>query len=77
MAMKYIGKSTKAKNKTVYHVDPECYQLKSKAIELHPTEIEYHGLTCCSYCDPETPHPQKQQTQSRKHLRALKEAANE
>jgi len=74
---KWIGKKTKAKHKTVFHVDKECYKMRSEPMEVPPAEIEYHNMSCCMYCNPETEHPAKQQTQTREYQEALKEAANE
>jgi len=74
---KWIGKKTKAKHKTVYHVDKDCYKMRSEPMEVPPAEIEYHNMSCCMYCNPETEHPAKQQTQTREYQEALKEAANE
>ena len=77
MTKKWIGKKTKAKHKTVFHVDKECYKMRSEPMEVPPAEIEYHNMSCCMYCNPETEHPAKQQTQTREYQEALKEAANE
>lgn len=51
--------------------------MRSEPMEVPPAEIEYHNMTCCMYCNPETEHPAKQQTQTREYQEALKEAANE
>jgi hypothetical protein len=77
LVTKWIGKKTKAKGKTVYHVDKECYKIRSEPMEVPQSEIEYHNMTCCMYCNPETEHPAKQQTQTLEYQQALKEAANE
>jgi hypothetical protein len=74
---KWIGKKTKAKGKTVYHVDKECYKIRSEPMEVPESEIKYHNMTCCMYCNPNTEHPAKQQTQTLEYQEALKEAANE
>ena len=74
---KWIGKKTKAKGKNVYHVDKECYKIRSEPMEVPESEIEYHNMSCCMYCNPNTEHPAKQQTQTLEYQEALKEAANE
>jgi len=74
---KWIGKSTQCKSKTVYHIDKECERLRSEPMEVHPSEIEYHNLRCCDYCNPETPDPKRENNSSFKHYEALKAAARE
>jgi hypothetical protein len=73
MTKKYIRADTANTNKTCYHTDKDCEQLKAYR-EVTKNEIAYHDLRLCKFCDPDA-SPRPNDEQDRSHLRALQKAA--
>jgi len=70
----YIRINTKNSDKTCYHINPDCERL-DECREVSKDEIDYHNLTLCEFCDPDS-HPRRTD-QRKSHYQALQEAANE
>jgi len=74
---KYVTKGRCNTRKSVYHTNKDCVRLdRSTVREATQNEIEHFELRLCDYCNPEVDAAQPQK-QSRKHYKALQEAAEE
>ena len=72
---KYIHVDSNNSRKTVYHTDENCTRLKPGYRPVTESEIEYHNLRLCEWCDPEITHPGANTDQDHGFQEALKEAA--
>jgi predicted secreted Zn-dependent protease len=72
---KYIHAESANNKLTVFHTDKDCQTLKGRVRPVTESEIEYHELTLCQWCDPETESPNAQYEQDFSYQEALKEAA--
>ena len=77
MSEKYVSIDRKNSKKEVYHVDRECTRIRSNVRVVADSEIAYHDLTMCKWCDPEIEHPNAQYEQDHSYHKALKDAAKE
>lgn len=77
MTKKYVRTGSRNSTKTVYHIDADCVQLKGDKRIVAESEIEYHSLTLCQWCDPDANDPNAQYDQDHSYQQALKEAAND
>lgn len=75
MSKKYVRIGRKNSNKDVYHTDRDCKRLKSDIRVAPESEIEYHNLTLCQWCDPEITDPNAQYEQDHSYQEALKKQA--
>jgi hypothetical protein len=74
---KYVHTDRKNSKKNVYHIDRNCTRLKGTGRPVSDSEIEYHNLRLCQWCDPDVDHPNAQHNQDYSYQEALKEAAKD
>jgi hypothetical protein len=72
---KFVSVNKMNSKKEVYHTNTECKRIRSDVRVVPESEIEYHKLTLCAWCDPSVDNPNAQYDQDRSYYQALKEAA--
>ena len=74
---KYVRIGRRNSKKEAYHTNRNCKRLESDTRPVPQSEIEYHDLTLCQWCDPEVENPNAQYEQDHSYQKALKQAAKE
>jgi len=74
---KYIHSDSQNSKLNVYHTDRNCQTLKGVVRPATDSEIEYHDLELCEWCDPDVEDPNAQYEQDHSYQEALKEAAKD
>ena len=74
---KFVSANRSNSRKEVYHNNKECQRIRSDTRVVSESEIEYHELKLCAWCDPDISNPNVQYEQDRSYQAALKEAAKD
>lgn len=74
---KYIRVNSRNSKKTVYHTNTNCKRVTGDMRLVDESEIEYHELTLCTWCDATVEDPNAQYEQDHGYYEALKEAAKD
>ena len=73
MTTKYAGSGSYGRRKSIYHTDPDCHFASDSLREVSESEVEYHDMRLCKWCDPDK-NPNSQSKTDRSAYNALLEA---
>lgn len=74
---KYIRANSRNSKKTVYHTNKDCNRVTGDVRIVDQSEIDFHELTLCTWCDPTVEDPNAQYEQDFSYQEALKDAAKD
>lgn len=73
----YVSVDRRSSKRVCYHLKHDCDRLNGTTRPVTMSEIRFHEMRLCQYCNPNIPDPQNRAKQTLKYQNALKEASND